>query len=463
MATKSSIRTRLRMAGITALCLMLCSFPMPSQVLTARPADRVITQRPNVQVNQPTPADRIITGTQSDPPVVAGTPALQRIVDRPVRPMWIICGALGQSCCKAPDSASTALGPLVACHDGMGCDLATNTCVQPCGGPGQACCDGPGTRAVKWTADGRVYSPNSFNMREMCDGGACDTASHRCFQCGTTDGGPCCPPDAAQATARCFGHNMSCEFTNDRATAGVCRVCGTRLKPPCELSGCDAGLKIRNGLCDICGAEAQAPCDAGCDRGLSPAQGLCRRCGAAGQIPCDRGCNAGTRPINGICTSCGANGQPPCEQGCQHGLTPIAGVCRPCGADGQRPCGARCNYPLKVAQGWCRNCGAEGQVACDAGCNAWLTPINGVCSRPQEPPSQQCAVLNQACVPNTQSGTHCCGQGNPPLLCVWQTCKACVPHGQTCQLGGTQICCTYGESCVLDTETGNAVCDLPDP
>lgn len=116
-----------------------------------------------------------------------------------------LCGGLGQACCRPPRSITTAgYGHLVACGTGLGCDVTSNTCVQPCGGTGQVCCDGPETRAPKWTNDGRVYSPNYFGMREMCDRGACDIPSHRCFDCGTVDGAPCCPPDAAQATARCI-------------------------------------------------------------------------------------------------------------------------------------------------------------------------------------------------------------------------------------------------------------------
>jgi hypothetical protein len=372
------------------------------------------------------------------------------------------CGGVSEACCKPPESLSIAsVGPLVACDDGLGCDIATNTCVQPCGGAGQVCCDGPKTRAVKWTNDGKVYSPNSYDMREMCDRGACDTASHRCFEYGTTDGGKCCPPDAAQATARCLGRNMHCAFDNASATSGTCFLCGALGKPPCE-HGCDANLKVRNGVCDICGAERQPPCDAGCNPGLSPAQGLCMRCGAAGQIPCDRGCNAGTILINGVCTPCGANGQPPCGQGCQYGFTPIGGVCRPCGANGQPPCDKRCNYPLKVANGICTQCGAKGQIPCDTGCDHLLVISNGLCASPQEPSGPTCATLNEFCVPPTQLGTHCCQQSGAPLSCVWQKCVACVPHGEVCQLGGTQTCCAYTDSCVLDPFTGEAVCDIPD-
>ena len=401
--------------------------------------------------------------------VVIGRPPVKDIKNAPLAALsgpveisQFFCGGLDRACCRPPASAvNPAVGPLVACNTGLGCDITTNTCVQPCGAAGQVCCDGPETRAPKWTADGRIYSPNYFDMREMCLRGACDVKSHRCFDCGTTDGGACCPPDAAQATARCLGRNLNCVFSDDFATSGNCVLCGALGKRPCE-HGCDTGLKIRLGLCAICGAVSQLPCDAGCDRGLATAQGLCRQCGAAGQLTCDRGCNPGTVAINGICTTCGANGQPACAQGCTSGFTVIGGVCLPCGANGQPPCDKRCNSPLKVANGVCRSCGAAGQIPCDIGCNPPLIGINGLCATRQEPPQQQCAIINEACVPATQPGRHCCQQTGAPLSCVWQKCVQCVPHGEVCQLRGTQVCCSYNDTCVLDPATGNAVCDLPD-
>src|ERR1700693_795719 len=62
------------------------------------------------------------------------------------------CGSLGGACCHPPGSPPASLGPVVACGKGLGCDILSNTCVQPCGGSGQACCDGPETRATKWTS-----------------------------------------------------------------------------------------------------------------------------------------------------------------------------------------------------------------------------------------------------------------------------------------------------------------------
>ena len=197
------------------------------------------------------------------------------------------CGALEESCCRAPFQNVPAFGPLVSCQRGLGCDITTNKCVSPCGGSGQVCCDGPETRALKWTAEGNIYSPTSWNLREMCDKGACDTQTHRCYTCGTQDGGPCCPPDAAQATARCVGDFLECEFDpGGYAVSGTCRACGSKGRPPCRW-GCGPGLNIRNSLCDICGSDFQPPCDTGCNPGLGLAQGLCRQCGNAAQIPCE--------------------------------------------------------------------------------------------------------------------------------------------------------------------------------
>src|SRR4029453_2316025 len=100
---------------------------------------------------------------------------------------FLRCGGLGQPCCHAPFQNVPAFGPLVSCEQGLGCDITINKCVSPCGGPGQVCCDGPQTRAPKWTADGKVYSPNTWDMQEMCSAGACERQTHRCFACGTAE------------------------------------------------------------------------------------------------------------------------------------------------------------------------------------------------------------------------------------------------------------------------------------
>jgi hypothetical protein len=377
--------------------------------------------------------------------------------------LFAVCGGLGQSCCRAPIQNVPAFGPVVSCDQGLGCDVETGKCVSPCGGPGQACCDGPQTRAPKWTADGRLYSPNFWNMQEMCDKGACDRQSHRCFTCGTQEGGPCCPPDAAQATARCMSPILECDFDPlGFAVSGTCRrFCGIKGKEPCSW-GCDPGLGIRNGLCDICGGDSQPPCDNGCGPGLGQLQGLCRHCGNAGQIPCDGGCFGGLKPANGLCAVCGAQGQPPCDAGCNPGTRLTNGMCVLCGYSGQPPCTNGCIYPMKVAGGVCRICGANGQISCDTGCNQGLVVRNGFCATPQSPPPDSCANLGEACVPEWNQGTHCC-QHAGPARCIEEKCVTCIPHGEPAPGGGPQICCSPGEVPIWDQFLQHAVCGIPSP
>jgi hypothetical protein len=377
------------------------------------------------------------------------------------------CGALGKACCRPPAALHIPadLGPIVSCQQGLGCDITTGKCVSSCGGTGQVCCDGPETRATKWTARG-LYSPNSWNMREMCDAGACERQTHRCFTCGTQEGGRCCPPDAAQATARCVGDRLKCEFDEQVfGTSGTCHACGIKGRPPCPW-GCDAGLDLRNGLCDICGGDGQPKCDNGCKSGLDLAKGLCRQCGGNQQILCDFGCRAGLGPKNGLCVACGGPGQAPCDNGwCQPGTRLTNGVCTLCGYNGQPPCTSGCVYPYNVAGGLCRQCGANGQIPCDTtGCDKGLIPSAGTCAKPGGTSGgETCAVDSQFCVPVTETGTHCCNTGGP-LLCVFNHCLACVPHGQVCRHGGgpIQACCNTkdAEGCKPDVVSGNGICDI---
>lgn len=379
---------------------------------------------------------------------------------------FLRCGAQGEACCRAPAASQNvpAFGPLVACNTGLGCDIVTNTCVSPCGGSGQVCCDGPETRAPKWTADGKVYSPNYWNMLEMCRNGACERQSHRCFSCGTEDGQPCCPPDAAQATARCIGDNIECDFDpRGHYESGTCRRCGILQRAPCPW-GCEGELGVLHGLCAACGAQNQPPCDKGCKAGLGLAQGLCRVCGNAGQPPCDNGCLGGLKLRNGVCAACGGQNQAPCDAGCGPGTRLINSACVPCGLEAQPPCLSGCVHPRKVAGGVCRLCGSNGQQPCDVGCDPGLVLSGGRCiTPPNAPPPDPCAQAGQSCVASNVQGTQCCQTG-APLLCVWSQCRACVPHGQECTAGGTQTCCNAkdGDQCVLDVGSGKAVCDIPD-
>jgi hypothetical protein len=416
------------------------------------------------------------------------------------------CGDLGGRCCRPPSSVSIpGLGPLVSCDRGMGCDVAADRCVQPCGGEGQVCCDGPETRALKWTDEGAVFSPDAppglAPLREMCDRGGCDRPTHRCFACGTTAGAACCPPDAAQATARCVGdRHLECEFDAGSTVSGTCIACGAQGKPPC-FWGCDPGLDLRRGLCDLCGADGQPPCDRGCDKGLEIADGLCRHCGLRGQIPCDlcgpagcaktckfpfrviRGlcdlcgregqvpCDAGCEPglvlKQGVCArpSCGNDGQPPCADGCQRPLQPVGGLCRRCGGLEEPPCAAGCNYPLKAAGGLCRFCGGNTQPPCDGtGCVSGLVVTNGRCGPPDPQGPDTCARLGEVCVADFVAGPHCCQSMGAPAICNFGRCTACVLHGEECKAFQTQICCSAPnlDMCVLDPFSGKSVCQIPD-
>jgi len=391
----------------------------------------------------------------------AGSPSA--VGGEPIRvPEFLRCGLLGNECCQAPIPLTSPLGPLVRCNSGLGCDVLSDRCVQPCGEPGQVCCDGPDTRAPRWTDQGAVYSPTDWTLREMCSKGVCDTPSHRCLSCGSSAGGPCCPPDPNEALARCMSDHLMCRFDDPlSAQSGTCFACGSLGKVPCYW-GCDVDLDVRNKLCAVCGADRQPPCDRGCNRGLRIAEGLCRVCGAAGQIPCDSGCNVPLRLQNGKCALCGSDGRGPCDDGCDTGLTLSGGVCRRCGANGEKPCDKGCRLPLRVASGLCRLCGGYGQEPCDvSGCDPGLMMSNRKCVTP-DLPSQTCAGVGESCLPdNISGGMHCC-QDSIPERCNFNRCAACVPHGDECQANGTQICCSKFDSCVLDKPTGGFVCDLRD-
>jgi hypothetical protein len=318
-----------------------------------------------------------------------------------------------------------------------------------------------------------VYSPDPSARLEMCTTGACDKLTHRCSPCGTADGSACCPPDAAQATARCIGDpHLECQFDDPiRATSGTCIECGRQGKLPCYW-GCDPGLDLRHRLCDVCGGEFQPPCDRGCNKGLGMANGLGRRCGLRGQIPCDIACTPSgcikecKYPLKirqGLCDFCGGDGQPSCDSGCDAGLNLIAGLCRRCGGTGEIPCAHGCNPPLKVANGLCRLCGATGQPPCDSGgCLSGLVGVNGQCMPPQPPPPRNCANLGGACVADHVPGTHCCQGSSPPIRCVFGQCRVCVPHGEECAAFGSQLCCSIDDLCVLDQSTEKVVCDITD-
>ncbi len=323
----------------------------------------------------------------------------------------------------------------------------------------------------------------------MCPTGTCDVSTHRCSSCGDSDGAPCCPPDASRATASCRGDpHLRCQFGSGTETSGTCVKCGSLGKPPCD-GVCDSGLGIRKGVCAQCGADSQPPCDEACNPGLGIANQVCRHCGGEGEVPCDNGCARGLALVNGLCTLCGGVGQKPCQNGCESPLRVAKGVCQscgssyqipcdtgcdkglvlvgdtctPCGNPNQQPCQNGCNSPLKIKRGLCQACGAANQGPCDSGCDPGLILEGPVCASPPPGPTT-CAPVNNACVPNTQPGLHCCQPSGAPTLCDYGTCRACVPHGKECALYGPQLCCDAqnGDVCKLDQATEKVVCDIPD-
>lgn len=332
---------------------------------------------------------------------------------------FLICGGLGQTCCHAPKSLQnlTAFGPLVSCDRGLGCDITTDRCVSSCGSPGQACCDGPETRALKWTTEGKVYSPNSWNMREMCNEGVCDKQTHRCITCGTTEGGPCCATDAAQVTPRCYrdaktGNRLVCHNRWEGDSGGMCIACGKWGQPVCLTRGeapCDDGLVKResDGTCVLCGLIGQPPCDRGepCRDGQAVPNKSYSECIPAGgpNQPCrsDGGCNYQGLFCNSgrICQPCGRPGEVCCPPGRLSGNAACIGSsecrdnrCFACGYDNMPVClnGTPCYSLSEPEDGWCRPCGKDGQRCCqsstiigrclDGRCD------DGVCRRPSSPP-----------------------------------------------------------------------------
>src|SRR5262249_25213837 len=150
-------------------------------------------------------------------------------------------------------------------------------------------------------------------------------------------------------------------------------------------------------------------------------------------IPCDKGCNGGLGVRQGLCVACGNAGQPPCDKGCNNAsLRSINGVCTPCGGLNQPVCDKGCNYPYRVSNGVAKRWGTQGRVPCDMGCDGGLVINNGLC-QPQstsEPPT--CAQTGETCVADFVAGKHCCNPPSTPTLCVYGSCKTCIPRGQQC-------------------------------
>ena len=303
-------------------------------------------------------------------PPLARTPSVNERAREPDAFSNVFCGANGQSCCRPPvGSEASKDSTIVTCHDGLGCDLTTHKCVEPCGADDQACCDGPSTTATRWNDQGQAFSPTNPLLTPMCSSGRCEPNTHRCMGCGTVAGQACCSPDARQGTAFCIGGNLECAY-GDNWNAGSCRACSVLGEFPCERSGaCNPGLDLRQGRCALCGASEQLPCDNGCKGSLRPASGVCRVCGSSGIIQCDSGCNAGLKAVQGICRPCSGTGQIPCDWGCESGLEVVHGLCQKIK---KPPSEVQCPSGVETAHGRCTpGCGYPGNLPCDGtGCRS---------------------------------------------------------------------------------------------
>jgi hypothetical protein len=192
--------------------------------------------------------------------------------------LYVTCGAPGQRCCRW-SSTIPGLDPRY-CQAGAGCDIATDTCVTPCGGGGQVCCDGPDTYAPQ--GDRSPTGPYCTDgdcapRKQMCNSGACTRATRRCDdRCGKTAGAACCAPDAGIAVASCKAPGLMCDFATTDMASGTCVRCGEQGQPPCPGSGCrvSGGVRTyeRNGLCMACGFVGlpECPDSPKCGSGSAP-------------------------------------------------------------------------------------------------------------------------------------------------------------------------------------------------
>lgn len=335
----------------------------------------------------------------------SGQPLDQRVLrPRDIVPLLVQCGGPRQVCCTPPrpiDFPATS-GPLVTCNTGLGCDLASNTCVSPCGRAGQVCCDGPDTRAPQWTSDGRVYVPTGL-VREMCTGAVCDPQERRCkASCGLRKGQACCPPQPGIGVGTCQAPTLICDLVVGSNPYGTCQACGRLGQPSCA-GGCFDRSVEQNGMCVGCGYPGMPVCngDPPCNAGAAPhpthhatcveagwngqpcmpgslchggnqcnSRNICESCGMPGQRCCHL---AGVAPCSpgecsqGVCKACGYFNQPQCatEPLCREG-TPHGGFCRPCGDAGQPCCRGMlqsCNAGMQCRDDACRVPSAGGGVS----------------------------------------------------------------------------------------------------
>ena len=257
-----------------------------------------------------------------------------------------LCGAPGQSCCTWPNATGT-LDPR-HCNAGAGCDIATNTCVAPCGGGGEVCCDGPDTYAPQGDRSPTgLYCANGecTARKQMCTSGACTRETRRCNDtCGKSAGAACCPPDAGIAVASCKAEGLICAFNETDMGSGTCVHCGEQGQPSCPGGQCKASSGVRtmerNGICVACGYVGGPKCPDGrkCDAGAPDPHGpLCIPGGGQDQ-PCLEG------------RFCGYDGM----------FCDSSNVCRLCGAPGQPCCP---NQPL-LGGGYTKECGGYSNLQC---------------------------------------------------------------------------------------------------
>jgi hypothetical protein len=345
-------------------------------------------------------------------------------------------GDKGEVCCGPYRYAGGSCGTS-HCNAGLGCNIATNTYEQPCGHPGEVCCDGPDTIGFQGpncaSQSGRIYIDSTGNVvlrKPMCQDSVCDMTTRRCVtNCGANAGEPCCGPQPYLAVASCTKPTLVCRFASYSFERGTCEPCGGLWQIPCEV-----GESCRQGRERVDGS-------------------ICEPCGGVDQLPCLQGERETCRPplaVRGPGRRCTYPPPPPVP------TTPSPVVVDPPGSPscplGTIFCGGRC-----VASDP-QNCGSCG-TAC---------PVGAVCVGLQCVSDSACAQIGGGCVPDNQPGVHCC-QGGPQLaLCVWGTCRPCIPTGQVCPPFGPQICCDankgpgFNYQCVLDPNSGEAVCGVPD-
>lgn len=259
----------------------------------------------------------------------------------------VVCGEPGQKCCKWP-SSRPGFDPRY-CGVGTGCNIATNTCVAPCGSGGQVCCDGPDTYAPQ--ADRSPTSPmycadgNCASRKQMCDSGSCTREARRCNDwCGKTAGAACCPPDADIAVASCKARDLICDFAQGMET-GTCVLCGDQGQPPCPGTECSASGGVRT----------------------MESGGICIACGVVGlpKCPSARECdgNGAPDPHGPNCIPGGGKDQP-CLEGRFCGYDGMfcnnANACQVCGSPGQPCCP---NQPL-FGGGVTKECGGFSNLQC---------------------------------------------------------------------------------------------------